>query len=144
MRETRSQLRLGKITRVALGALASAALIGGLVGAQGCNGNEVPVIDCNTVTVKKYADLGIWKTCTNCHSTDRKGDARHEATVGYDYNTPAAAKATAKEAQDDVAGVLNPMPPVGEQTIDDGSEPPQPTEEEKQEFYAWVQCGQPI
>ena len=137
-------LRLGNITRFTIATLGAAALVGALVGAQGCNGDGVPEIDCATVTPKKYGELTIWKTCTNCHSTDRMGDARHEATPGYDYNTPAGAKATAKEAQDDVAGVgLNDMPPVGAQTIDDGSEPPQPTEAEKMDFYAWVQCGQP-
>lgn len=145
MGETRSRLRLGYITRLTIVVLGGAGLIGAFVGAQGCDSSEVPVIDCSTVTVKKYGDLTIWEKCTNCHSTDRKGDARHGATVGYDYNTPAGAKATALEAQDDVAGVgTNDMPPVGLQTLDDGSAPPLPTEAEKNDFYAWVQCGQPI
>lgn len=145
MGETRSRLRLGNLTRVAVAALGAAGLVGMFVAAQGCGPDGPPTIDCATVTVKKYGELTIWAKCTTCHSTDRKDDKRHEATVGYDYNTPAGAKATALEAQDDVAGVgKNDMPPVGAQTLDDGSAPPLPTEAEKNEFYAWVQCGQPI
>ncbi|MFO0611282.1 MAG: hypothetical protein U0414_01745 [Polyangiaceae bacterium] len=118
--------------------------MGGIVGSQGCGPSEAPVIDCSTTTAKKYGELAIWAKCTTCHSTQRTGDKRHGATIGYDYDTPSGAKATASEAQDDVAGVgLNPMPPH-DQVLDDGSDPPDPTEAEKTEFYTWVQCGQPI
>lgn len=143
MKVSRSRLGLASLTRLSLAALAIAALTGTFVSTQGCESGEAPKIDCATVTVKKFGEMTIWTKCTNCHSTTRTGDARHNATPGYDYNTPAAAKATALEAQDDVAGVgLNDMPPTDE--VDDtGKAPPLPTEEEKQELYAWVQCGQP-
>jgi uncharacterized membrane protein len=92
-----------------------------------------PEVDCASVEVKGYSELTIWSTCTECHATTLVGSqARQAAPEGSDYDTYEAARATAEEAQDQVFKGL--MPPSGFAA---------PTEQEKQDLYAWVQCGQP-
>jgi uncharacterized membrane protein len=126
----------GRIFSIALmtlvGATTAACGDSGSDGVGG-GGSTGPQVDCASVTVKGYSELTIWSTCTDCHSSTRVGaQARQSAPEGSNYDTYELAKQTAEEAQDQVFKGL--MPPSGFS---------QPTESEKRDLYAWVQCGQP-
>jgi hypothetical protein len=127
------------------------------VGSSACDdGDGVPTIDCSTTTAKGWSQLSILEKCTNCHSStrtylgtadDQPDGSRHGATEGYDYDSYDKTRQFAIEAQDDVAGVgAHLMPPTDDPQwkVDQGGNPPTVTEADKQEFYTWVQCGQPM
>jgi hypothetical protein len=137
---------------VAVGAVAVIAGLG--VSSSACDGGgEVPVIDCAKNPPKKWSELSILVKCDNCHNSNRTilgtpdnqpDGSRHGATAGYDYDSYTNTKQNALQAQDDVAGAgLHLMPPVESEgwTVDGGKMPPAVTEADKNEFYAWVQCG---
>jgi hypothetical protein len=137
----------------AVGALAVVAGLG--ISSSACDSGGVPTIDCTAVTPKPWSQLAILTKCGNCHASSRTeigtadnqpDGSRHGATIGYDYDTLSFTKQVASQAQDDIAGVgLHLMPPNDDPRwkVDGGGPPPAITEAEKQEFYAWVQCGQP-
>ena len=150
-------------------ALLSTAAVIGLSGIVSCGGASVPKINCTSTPPKKYSELSIVAKCTNCHSSARTAYAadpnnpslpdpnsslnqqsggRHGATPGYDYDTYQGTKMVATQAQDDLAGSppgLHLMPPSNDPRwkVDGGGAPPNVTDAEKTDFYAWVQCGMP-
>jgi hypothetical protein len=52
----------------------------------GCGGGDdpptAPLVDCNTVTAKKYSELTIWGKCTSCHASTLTG-AAHDGSGGH-------------------------------------------------------------
>lgn len=97
-----------------------------------CGGDDgnLPTIDCNAVTPPSFANVAVLDTCTACHSSALSGGARFGAPAGINYDTYAAAVASADDGVSEVYGGT--MPPGG-------SVP----EADKQDFYAWALCGTP-
>ncbi len=147
-----------------------AAAIVGLSGAASCGtSGPLSTIDCTTTKAKPYSQLTIIAKCTNCHSSTRTvyavdpSDAtlpdpnsplnkqvggRHGATPGFDYDTYALTVSVADQAADDIAdgGALfkHLMPPSDNpEWVDDSGSLPTVTAADKQDFYAWDQCGKP-
>jgi hypothetical protein len=135
---------LGKVLAVTLlaGAFGALAACGG--------GSETGPVDCSSVTPKKYSEIApIIAKCTNCHASTRTGDARHGATVGYDYETADLAAMSAALGASDVDGTgAHVMPPVGQNcpasppgpkcAVDGGGAVPTLTGQENQDFQAWA------
>ena len=124
--------------------LATAACLGLATTVVACDeaedddGDEsaVPMIDCETVTVPTYTNVALLNTCTNCHSSElTTRDERQNAPTAVNYDTYDAAVLNSTQGQREVAAGT--MPPSDVAGI------PLPTEAQKQDFYAWVQCGQP-
>jgi hypothetical protein len=126
------------------------------VGSSACDGGgEIPKIDCMKTPPKKWSELTILVKCTNCHKStrspigtanDQPDGSRHGATENYDYDSYDSTRMNSDQAQSDVAGVgLHLMPPTDDPQwkVDGGGPPPEVTEADKQDFYAWVQCGTP-
>jgi len=97
----------------------------------GCE-EELPEIDCNTVTVPTYSEVTIWPKCTSCHASTLTGDARNDAPEDVNFDTYEAAKEHAEKAVEEVFEGKMPEP-----------DPSIITEEEKQSLYAWGLCGTP-
>ena len=98
-----------------------------------CGPNEVtPTVDCSTVTIPKYSELTIWPTCTSCHASTASGSKREDAPGDVNFDSYAAAQASAAKAAATVNG--GSMPPSGEA---------QPTADQKAALYAWALCGTP-
>jgi Fe-S cluster biogenesis protein NfuA len=104
------------------------ALVFGLATMACSDGGDVPEIDCATVTAVKYTELQIVGSCTSCHSAANAAAAG--VPDGSFYETCDGLKKEATASEPRVAN--DEMPPTGglSQTV-------------KDEFYAWVQCGQP-
>lgn len=113
--------------------ISTVALIGSLL-ALGCgSGEELPEIDCATAMVPKYSEMTAFRKCTECHSSQlTTAAARHDAEMGYDFDTYAGATDHATKIVEEV--YEGKMPPADE---------PQLTEDEKQQLYAWGLCGTP-
>lgn len=142
-----------------LGKLLATSLLGaGLVGlaafGSACGDSSGGPIDCTKETPKTYTAIAsAINKCTNCHSSTRTGDARHGATVGYDYDTYDLAKQAAQLGASDVDGSgANIMPPIGQNcpkaggppcAVDNGGAVPSLTATEKQDFLVWAECGTP-
>jgi hypothetical protein len=97
---------------------------GALVSAVGCAGGDPPEIDCDTATVKGYAELGeAFSYCTQCHGATRadEGIALHTYELAVEHASRS------------------------ERSIANGSMPPDETMPESLEtdFYTWAQCGTP-
>lgn len=89
--------------------------------------------DCDGDDAPGYADVDIFATCTMCHSSTLMGAARNGALVTVNFDTYAAAKASAAKALDRVGAGAMPPPGSG-RTV---------TESEKDELERWVLCGTP-
>jgi len=87
-------------------------------------------VDCNTVTVPKFADMTAWAKCTTCHSSALTATSRNGATPGINFDTFAAAMASAQTAMDEVEE--GSMPPGGGLTAD-----------EKTQIINWASCDTP-
>ncbi len=97
----------------------------------GEEGENIPEIDCVATPPLKYSEMAaVWAKCTSCHSSSVTGAARANAPAGINFDTFDAAKAEASPAAAEVAEGA--MPPGGGLT-----------EDEKQQIYAWAQCGTP-
>lgn len=98
---------------------------------SGSEAGEIPEVDCTMTPALKYSEMSaVWAKCTACHSSAVMGAARGGAPVAINYDTYDAAKAQATPAAAEVAEGA--MPPGGGLT-----------EDEKQQIYAWAQCGTP-
>jgi uncharacterized membrane protein len=92
--------------------------------------NDGPDVDCTMVTAPKYSEMTAWAKCTGCHSSSLAATSRAGATVGVDFDTYEAAKASAQTAMDEVvAGRM----PIGTSL----------SEDEKQQIYNWASCDTP-
>lgn len=100
-------------------------------GDSGTGGGD---IDCTTVAVKKYSELGVaFSKCTSCHSSTLVSPTdRQSATVGYDYDTYEGAKKFPDRIQARVE--KGDMPPVGSPTL---------TATEADDLINWAACGTP-
>jgi hypothetical protein len=104
---------------------------------------QLPSVNCATETVPTYAQVSIFHTtCINCHSSTKTGDARKGngaeiAAVTVNFDTYAAAKASAipaaEELYEDARGA---MPP-------EDSGLAAATEAEKKQVLVWAKCGTP-
>lgn len=110
--------------------LAVGLLIASLLPA--CGEKSAPKVDCSTATVPTFAQVEIFSLCTSCHSSAVSGAARQSAPGDVNFDTYAAAKASASSAAGEVNG--GEMPPAGH---------PQPTADQKTALYAWAACGTP-
>jgi hypothetical protein len=81
-----------------------------------CGGGSVPDVDCTTVVVPSYASMTVWNECTPCHRS---------------YGSYDQAVARANDAQDAVAAGDMPRSPYHVDA------------QQKEELYAWAQCGTP-
>lgn len=107
------------------------------------DGEELPTVDCAKETVPTYEQVTLFKTtCVTCHASTKTGDARkglgaEAATPGVNFDTYAAAKASAisaaEELYEDDRGA---MPP-------EDSMLPAATESEKRQVLVWAKCGTP-
>ena len=100
----------------------------------GCGGDDppAPLVDCTTVTPKKYSELSIWPLCTSCHSSALSGTARMMAPIGTNFDTFDAARMKAGLAAS--RAKIGQMPPAGAA---------QPTAAQKDDLAAWATCGTP-
>jgi hypothetical protein len=123
-----SKYVLGLFSAITMIAIASAS--GGCGDDSGTNPDG---IDCETATVKGYAELtSAFAKCNNCHSTELEGaQARQAAPEGYDYNTYEVAKAHPVELIEQVEADLMPFAP------------PELVGTEKQDLLTWATCGTP-
>ncbi len=138
-----------------LGKLLATGLIGAAIASfAACGGSDTGPVDCTSVTPKKYSEISTAiAKCTNCHDSTRTGDARHGATVGYDYETFGAAKISAELGRADVEGTgANIMPPIGQNcpkasstkcVVDNNGAVPALTATEKADFLAFTCDPQP-
>ncbi len=106
--------------------------------AVGCGssdeGEELPEVDCNTVTVPKFSEVTGLVKCTICHASTLPAGNRQDAPLGYDYDTYEAASMDPTEAVEEV--FKGSMPPADSNiTL---------TDAEKQQLYAWGLCGNPM
>lgn len=98
---------------------------------DGDEAGMIPEVDCTATPAKKFSEMSaVWAKCTACHSSAVTGAARGGAPVDINYDTYAAAKAEATPAASEVAEGA--MPPGGGLT-----------DAEKEQIYAWAQCGTP-
>ena len=105
--------------------------------------DSLPAVDCASETVPKFSEVTLFKTtCVTCHSSAKTGDARkgagaEAAPVSINFDTYAAAKASAitaaEELYEDERGA---MPPE-----DSGLNPA--TAAEKKQVLVWAKCGTP-
>lgn len=129
-------------------------ILGLMLFVNGCSGDDddkpaeeevqLPEVNCATETVPTYAQVTIFsKTCVTCHSSTKTGDARkgmgaEAAPVSVNFDTYAAAKASAipaaQELYEDERGA---MPP-------EDSGLAAATEAEKKEVLVWAKCGTPM
>ena len=94
-----------------------------------CSGGGTPV-DCQAITVPKYADMTAWSKCTNCHSTSLSGPSRAGAPAGINFDKYDDAVMDADLAKSEVeAGA---MPPGGGLSAD-----------EKAQIVDWASCDTP-
>ena len=115
--------------------LVSALFAFGSLAALACSGGkeELPEVDCETVTVPTYAEVTGLNKCTTCHSSTLTTPAdRNDAPHGYNFDTYDGAVEHATKMVEEVYG--GDMPPAGE---------PDMTEAEKDQLYAWALCGTP-
>lgn len=105
-------------------------LVAALGMASAC-GEELPEVDCNAITVPTYSQLTVLETCSMCHSSQRTGANRFGAPVGVDFDNYNGARDNSEHAMEEM--YEGKMPPPGYEA----------TEQEKQDFYAWAQCGFP-
>ncbi len=103
----------------------------------------LPAVDCAMETVPKFADVTIFsKTCVTCHSStktgaERKGMGMEEAPSDINFDTYAAAKASAMKAADELfEDARGAMPP-------EDSGLAVATEAEKHAVLVWAKCGTP-
>jgi hypothetical protein len=116
-----------------LAVLVSAALLVVLL-SVGCGGDDasLPEIDCEMLdSVPAYSELTIIEVCTGCHSSEREGADRGDAPVGVNFDTYAAASASAERGA--IRVYAGEMPPAGTTA----------TAAQKQQFYEWALCGTP-
>lgn len=104
---------------------------------------ELPTVDCAQETVPTYAQVTVFQTtCVNCHASTKTGDARkglgaEAAPAGINFDTYAAAKASAMSAASELyEGDRGAMPP------EDSMLPPA-TAAEKKQVLVWAKCGTP-
>lgn len=90
-----------------------------------------PEIQCSTADVPSYAEMTVWQTCNQCHSTALPEGQRDDAPMGVDFDDYATAAHYAREAQEWVYFDLMPPGDMGVPV------------EEKQSLYVWAQCGTP-
>lgn len=103
----------------------------GASGVGGSGGDE-PDPDCDG-DVPVYTDVTIFDKCTTCHSSENTAGARNGAPSSFNFDTFAAAMASAENAVEEVAEGA--MPPANSGiTL---------TEAEKKALYAWGLCGTP-
>jgi uncharacterized membrane protein len=100
-------------------------------GCEGYDDGKGPQIDCATATVPNYADVTMFEVCENCHASSLSGAQRQDAPGDVNFDTYDAAKASAEES---LYEVYNGDMPINGYTV---------TDEQKQAFYAWAQCGTP-
>jgi uncharacterized membrane protein len=108
-------------------------LCAGLLLVGACGGDDnLPIVDCDAVTVPTYAQLTILDTCTGCHASVLEGNERGGAPLGVDFDTYELAAEHAEHGVAEVYEGAMPPPGIGETT-------PQ----QRQDFYAWALCGTP-
>lgn len=115
--------------------LVSALFILGSLASFGCSGGgeDLPEVDCETVTVPTYSQVTALDKCTTCHSSTLTTPVdRNNAEEGYNFDTYEGAVEHATAMVDEV--YHGSMPPAGE---------PDLTEAEKDQLYAWGLCGTP-
>ncbi|HET6582929.1 MAG TPA: hypothetical protein VFG69_05775 [Nannocystaceae bacterium] len=89
--------------------------------------------DCDGDDVPGYADVDIFATCTMCHSSTLSGPDRNGALVTVNFDTYAAAMASAAKALDRVRAGAMPPPSSGLSV----------TEAQADELERWVLCDTP-
>jgi uncharacterized membrane protein len=119
--------------------LAALALVGAL---PGCDDDDDDATqeessgggpDCEGDDVPGYAEVDIFATCTMCHSSTLMGADRNGALDTVNFDTYAAAMASATKAIERVGAGAMPPPDSG-LTV---------TDAEKDELERWVLCGTP-
>ena len=97
----------------------------------GC-GSDLPDIDCSAEpAIPTYAEVELFATCSVCHASTATGSLRMGAPVGIDFDSHAAARASAEPAVEEV--YAGNMPPAGIAA----------TEAQKHQLYVWGLCGTP-
>lgn len=105
--------------------------------------DALPAVNCAAETVPKFSQVTIFsKTCVTCHASSKTGDARkgagaEGAPASVNFDTYAAAKASAMSAAEELyEDDRGAMPPE-----DSGLDPA--TDAEKREVLVWAKCGTP-
>lgn len=100
--------------------------------AVGCSSNtDTPTnVDCNG-TPPSYEEVTAFTKCVTCHDSKKTGAARAKAPNNINFDTAAAALASADKAISEVS--KGDMPPRNSGlTL---------TDTEKQQFYEWAMCS---
>jgi len=105
----------------------------------GCGGGDdtedpgPPGVDCEAVDVPTFAEVSAFDVCTNCHNSALTGPDRNGAPVGYNFDVYESAAAHASEMVTQVSGGFMPPPSSGFSI----------TTAQKDELFAWAECGTP-
>jgi uncharacterized membrane protein len=92
-------------------------------------------IDCDAADAPTYENYGrefVANHCLTCHSAEKEGTFRLGAPVGVDFDTVEEIRADS-DAVHELTVVKKTMP-FGTSSL---------TDEERQEFGAWLDCGAP-
>ncbi len=92
-----------------------------------------PEVECGATSVPIYSEVRAFEVCTNCHSSQLSGPARNGAPTNVNFDSYEGAKANASRILTQVSSNSMPPPSSGFSL----------TAEEKQELYAWIECGTP-
>ena len=95
-----------------------------------CSEEEIPAVDCATVTVPVFSDVAAFASCNGCHSSAVLEGDRQGAPANVNFDTYEAAVANIDKAMEEVAEGA--MPPNGALATADADA-----------LYAWGQCGKP-
>lgn len=117
-----------KITWMVMALLALSSVA---IGCKDDEGEEVPEVDCESVDVPSFEEVAIFDKCKTCHDSSKTGAARMSAPTDINFDDVDSAGQHGMKAAEEVAE--GEMPPADSNiTV---------TEQEKQQLYAWVMCG---
>jgi hypothetical protein len=92
----------------------------------------------STLTYEGFGQPFMEKYCTDCHSSELRGDKRHGAPSFHDFDTLFGIKAVADHIDETAAAgpaaTNTGMPPDGE---------PKPTLTERRQLGEWIACEMP-
>ena len=117
----------GAATLPAVTRLCCLAALAALAAVAAC-GSNLPEVDCSGAPAS-FGSVTALQQCTACHSSRFEGAERQGAPGSVNYDTPAAAAASASAGADEIASGF--MPPDGFAI----------SESQRDQYYKWALCG---
>ena len=98
---------------------------------SGTDDSDPPKVECDkSITWDSWAEKFFATYCTECHSSDKTGAARHGAPETANFDTYEGVEARWNYIIEMATGFNPRMPP----------QEPRPTDEEREVLYAWLWC----